>query len=1383
MKKINLEQAITMGLLLSSSMYNVADAQEIIEEGIELNKSKQKYVKNLTQQDLTISGKGILIDNNSEEEYKIELTDIGTLSINKDNFTTDSAISLNGKLYTVLKAKSINIENIAKQQDLTAIKINTNNKDDKNYKAEVHLESDDFVIKNYDKAITTNVGTDLNIQSQTNRIIAETDNAIDNQSGNINLLAKSTNTISAIEKNATAIKNQNGSIKLESINNEISAGDKEAKGLFYDAIAINNKSTNAQKSTVDVFGKNSNQIFGAVIAEGAAAKIRLAGSEETGSLTGARSTIIRSSYEKNDIVSAMIAKEQGAIELVAGASTDNRNYIEVITKAIDDKIKVIVANSANIKITGYDNAIYAGRRADGIAVENEGTDSTIKIYAQKDNVISGAIEAIGNGNNIEIVANEGEVVGRTGYTSDEVSAEGTNNIISSAIIKTHTGEAVMAVNVKDNAKLSILSGNKSGQNYIKAEDKYNGGLNTEIAVNAEVANVDISANSNIIVTGKNEKDGRGIALKAINSRIETTAEASNILAGAIIAEQNSIINFSSKSPLENKDERNRLNQIVSKYNYKTDKDDIIVGIIARDDSRLKILGKENLISVNSNDQKAKISVWVDDSNLDIDGKRNTITSGTDGVGKALLAEHQAQIKLFADTSNIIEGSIIADKSSNIDLKAKLNSVNSTNYIQSVEQGNKNNIVSAIHTADEKSQINLQGDSNVITTAVIYDNDKEYAIWAEQGTINIDGKTTIVTTNGSAQKPNNIAIAMLAGMNEQTSANKGTKAVINGKLHSQSYIYGDILADKNGSINLSADRNTKGVYVEGNILAGNGGTLSLDLGNNSTFVGRTDSYSDKLNNTEHGKTVFAPEFAQEIVSAGKIDLKLGNNSRWNVTGQSWVDNLEVGNKTIIDMTGANTENHISGDALTINNFKGNATINMHTDIAQKKSSDMLYIKSGEGNLDIVFDKPIDANALAADGLRFATIGQGANINVTSASVINAGTHDIKYQVSKDDYKTDDKQNIAYNGSTLDEQKTGNSTVDGFFDNKSTMSANTDEVKASNLLISGSGKIDTPPKSLMIGTKEAEPITPFMLMKVDEANINNIGKTIINLSQANYNNAIYMDSMNNKRGEARYLENNEGFWVRMSHVSIGKSAFEINNNIYQLGYDKLHEGTKGQRRTGVVVDYMTGNTTYKDISATGKVSRKGLWFYNTWIGDDGHYSDLVAKWGHLENDFRLNISDQSIDGEYTNDVFSISSEYGYKKALGKDWYIEPQIQLQYAYITGADYHTSQDTNVQAKDLNSLITRAGFRIGKEIENKTTVYIKTDIVHEFLGDLDMYTMDNTGSINDTFENRGTWYNVGLGVATLLKDNTYAYVSYERSFGNDNTNTYQVNGGVRWAF
>ena len=148
--------------------------------------------------------------------------------------------------------------------------------------------------------------------------------------------------------------------------------------------------------------------------------------------------------------------------------------------------------------------------------------------------------------------------------------------------------------------------------------------------------------------------------------------------------------------------------------------------------------------------------------------------------------------------------------------------------------------------------------------------------------------------------------------------------------------------------------------------------------------------------------------------------------------------------------------------------------------------------------------------------------------------------------------------------------------------------------------------------------------------------------------------------------------------------------------------------------------------------------------------------------------------------------MSAEWGYKDPLKNGWYFEPQAQLQYARVTGADYETSQGTQVSVDGIDSLIARAGFRLGKDFgeEKKSTFYVKADILHEFLGDQDISVLDKTtdGKITSIgYDNDGTWYSVGLGFSTMLSDNSYAFLDVEKLFGNDNDNSYQINGGFNW--
>ena len=452
-----------------------------------------------------------------------------------------------------------------------------------------------------------------------------------------------------------------------------------------------------------------------------------------------------------------------------------------------------------------------------------------------------------------------------------------------------------------------------------------------------------------------------------------------------------------------------------------------------------------------------------------------------------------------------------------------------------------------------------------------------------------------------------------------------------------------------------------------------------------------------------------------------------------------------------------------NSVTIRNLNGNGTFNMLLNSEDHSKSDMLYIGKNTGiqTINIVGGITGGLENISEDNpLRFATVGidsvsdvPDVNNSGISAYTRDGGVFDVEYTVEKEDFDKADTENEEYNG-----------TGDG----KGTDKPGNDFVE-----------------NALVGDRDA---VNWIITGAKEQQESDAGKTIINMSKVNYNNAIYMDRLNKRLGEARYIspEDEQGMWVRIRHDRIGKDdAFRSQNTMYEMGYDEKQDCDNGERRVGFAIDYMDGKAEYSGIAGDGDVKRYGLWLYDTWMGDKGHYADYVAKWGHLENDFDImaRSTGEKITGDYSNNVFSVSAEYGRKKDIGNDWYIEPQAQLQLARVTGASYTTSQNTDVTLDGINSLIGRAGFRLGRDVDERSTVYVKADLLHEFLGDQTITATDVTGTLREEYENKGTWYDVGFGFATALGKDSYAFMDFEKSFGNDNDETYQINAGVRWTF
>lgn len=1049
--------------------------------------------------------------------------------------------------------------------------------------------------------------------------------------------------------------------------------------------------------------------------------------------------------------------------------------------------------------TGYNNIIY-GQRS-GIA-------STTR-YAEK-NIIADNNNFIGGGFAVNSESKHNQ------YEDTINIIAGNNNFIGRDMVDEYnntytTGTGIRLQEVK-NVKVNVESIN--GETTIDADGtgiNINGkGENIAVTVKAGT-DIKINAGNNGISVGNSDKD-----VTNDDTKVELIAENGNI---KVITNYSIPYSFGHGIHTgQGKVTLNAINNTVGLFKGRQSNEEGAIRTLEGGNVLLEA-DRTNTILANSTEitKLAEDDVFGDKYAINAD-REGTVDIKADVanniIGAVYAKDNETAVNIQnlnknATVANYIASSTVIHRAGDLDGKETIENPNGEIEVTGMD------VISALY-AQEGAKINLSGVNNILT---YYDDPSdehtsERAVWAYKGAdITIEGNT-VISTSSYESSPNDMDIAIAAGTS--TNINEHIDiANVNLKYENynraKSFIRGDILAAYGGEVNIAPNTaNTRavsdaGINITGNLLAGNDGNLDVDLGNGGILVGRADDYGDAALNNGHGSGdkengFYNPAFSSEIVRNGTVNLTMGEGSKWYVNGQSWITSVDTSKaqNTLIDLVSANTNLNMDSHALTIGTLKGDTTFRMKLD-GDRSKSDMLYIGNGNGTYNIELDEVVDVDDMYADsgegfkfsGLRFATVGKGSDVdfNVTAT---DKGFNNVIYTVGKDVYDSAESkhENDAYNngdtakvenGTSLD--KPGNAGVDHVLDKIENETAGTAKINDLILLA------DEPDNSENLDNKENRLNYKLIDMQTVRSDA---GETMLNMSRANYSNAIYMDRLNKRLGEARYInddpEEDEGMWVRVRHDRIGKDeAFRSQNTMYELGYDKRQECDNGKRRVGFAVDYMHGDTGYNDIAGKGEIDRYGLWLYDTWTGNKGHYVDYVAKWGHLQNDFEVYNSEGKVTGDYSNNVFSISAEYGRKKDMGNDWYFEPQAQLQLARVTGADYTTSQGTKVSVDGINSLIGRAGFRIGKDFgeEKQSTLYFKADVLHEFLGDQTIRALDGTtnGWQSVDYENQGTWYDIGIGYAAMLSQSTYAFIDLEQSFGNDNDDTYQINAGVRWTF
>ena len=470
-------------------------------------------------------------------------------------------------------------------------------------------------------------------------------------------------------------------------------------------------------------------------------------------------------------------------------------------------------------------------------------------------------------------------------------------------------------------------------------------------------------------------------------------------------------------------------------------------------------------------------------------------------------------------------------------------------------------------------------------------------------------------------------------------------------------------------------------------------------------------------------------SQEYSWGGReTNIVLKNGALWkNFSASGWMDsnltNLTLDNKALLDMT---YNEYSSGEFFQNiyinNNMSGtNATINMDIDAGTNtNNSDRLYI------------------AGTHSGTHYITLN---NVNADDNTDGAAGTVLVSVKDEQGNFFANDKEGSLYwNKYTLDKQ---DSTTDGYT------------------------------KDWYLKKVEFIPSKPTTSVDAVDATQR--------LAFANW---VEDDKLMQRMGDLRHETNNEeGVWVRVKGGKYSGDGFSNRHTMYQLGYDDVvKENEKLKRYQGVAFSYDDGKNSFN--RGSGKLKAKSIGFYNTDLRNKGHYLDVVFKIYDADSDFTVFDSEgKKITGAFDNTGISLSAEYGRKKYLDEHWSIEPQAQLTLGYLGGARYTTSNGIYVSQSDPNSVLGRIGCNFMYDMDEKNTVYLKANWLHQFAGNYGVTLTNGNDSLRIDNHDHDTWFEYGLGFACMTGKNNHLYADVERSTGGSLRKNWQWNAGMFWTF
>ena len=637
---------------------------------------------------------------------------------------------------------------------------------------------------------------------------------------------------------------------------------------------------------------------------------------------------------------------------------------------------------------------------------------------------------------------------------------------------------------------------------------------------------------------------------------------------------------------------------------------------------------------------------------------------------------------------------------------------------------------------ESSSITIDGKERT------YIDGEEVGVWIQE-----DGEIIIKSSEVIIQGKTDTGIFAAEGGSVKIDSKN---SFIFGEEYSLQAIYGEITLSENGSHEIYGNIES---YEDASIkIGGKGNKISSSSDNEPLKVTAEDGGEIDISLVDGILTGIVDDgrAAGANTNGGTISLNL-NNGTWKTQGKSFVTSIDLINNGNIIFT----EEGTSVDIKKLNG-DGNGTFGMTVNAINKSEGNMLYVKESNGGIyNVSLQNSNLEDIKIGEKIRFATIGNNAktnNLGFKVADIKERGIRDINFKVEKEEFDKNDSENEIYNGGqTPSDKKPGNDYVVGNYQDGEN----------------------------------------WYLTRNSSGNINDGGITIIEMAKSNYANAVYMDNLNKRLGDMSFADGESGLWVRMKNDKVGEdNHYKLHNYMTQIGYDKSYLMENGTEHRGIAFEYGKGDMKYKELKGNTDTDKYILTLYKTKVRDNKVYTDYTLRGGAISNDFTVygRETGAKVTGKYKNMVLGAGTEVGKRYELDKNWYIEPQAQLQYTYINSTDYTTNQMTKVDLDEIHSLIGRAGIKLGhdsyKGNKKDNTVYVKADINHEFLGEQNVKAKDETGRLDKTYKNNETWVEIGIGASKKITPDLNVYADVEKQLGSNKDNkSWQVNVGFRYKF
>ena len=596
------------------------------------------------------------------------------------------------------------------------------------------------------------------------------------------------------------------------------------------------------------------------------------------------------------------------------------------------------------------------------------------------------------------------------------------------------------------------------------------------------------------------------------------------------------------------------------------------------------------------------------------------------------------------------------------------------------------------------------------------------------------------------RPDNAASISIKAKNISITAdNMSVMAFSNSKIDlsaSESiYIESDHAVDTRGNslININADNRAKKVTIIGDVVfetpnapgdsQGSGNIINSEVNINlssaeSSWAGRAyQSY--RVQNTDGSySSVENVELNTDPYYGNVTDfsLSLTNGAKWDLSGDSFVNNLEVADGASVNVQA--DAKILNVDAMNVDN----ATVSMQGGADQKVSVNTLKSKAATLNM----------NASTKDGKSVQTgkfevlqsVEDGSDLDVQLSGITADDIEDP--QAAMDSVK----DSVVAKGATIDK-----TIAEGDVNGAITETTSADGTRAT--------------------VKVAENTKLASMKGVNAAAL-----------------VAWRDEVAYTNQRMEFLRDHEHAYGAWGQVYGGESTYEgkvdLKTTTVQVGAD----AAVGDWVVGAAFSYMNGDADMHNGNADTDAYTVSL--YTSRMFDSGLFVNGLARYGRLSTDATAG----NMDGEYDNDAFSIGGNVVYRINFTNQAFVEPTFGLQYAYVKGDTYTAGNGVKVEQDDFDALIASLGARAGFNFPNDSgRLFARASVNHDFMGEIDGTASKGTVADSMYVDLGGTWFTYGVGAQFDVTKNLSFWGNIDRTTGGEVSTNYMMNAGLRYVF